>query len=102
MRKTKTYAAAGLALLALSACDDETIAALGGATSSAEQRADFLTAVATTDCVLIDQRQYGAVEFQAGLSREEVIGIAQYYLTIGKAQRIEEGGVLIQAGPCSA
>ena len=87
---------------ALAGCDENTMAALGGATSTAEQRADYLAAVATTDCVLIDQRQYGAVEFQAGLSREETIEITQFYLAFGGAERLEDGGVRITTGPCAA
>ena len=89
------------ALSALTACDENAMAA-GGATSSAEQRDDYLAAVATTDCVLIDQRQFGAVEFQANLTREQVIEITQFYLAFGGAERMEEGGVRITTGPCSA
>ena len=99
MLKRMVLLVAGLS--ALSGCDEEAMAALGGATSSAEQRADYLAAVATTDCVLIDQRQYGAVEFQAGLTREETIEITQFYLAFGGAERLEEGGVRITTGPCA-
>lgn len=88
--------------LVLAGCDENSLAALNGATSSAEQRADYLDAVATTGCVLIDERQYKAVEFQAGLTREEAIEITQFYLAIGKAERLEEGGVKIVAGACAA
>lgn len=87
---------------ALAGCDEQALATLGGATSTAEQRESYLAAVATTDCVLIDQRQYGAVEFQADLTREEVIEITQFYLAIGNAERLPEGGVKVTTGPCAA
>lgn len=87
---------------ALAGCDEQALATLGGATSTSEQRESYLAAVATTDCVLIDQRQYGAVEFQADLTREEVIEITQFYLAIGNAVRLPEGGVKVTTGPCAA
>lgn len=100
MRKTALLL--GVALAALAGCDEATLTALGGGTTTAEQRADFLTAVDTTGCVMIDERQFGAVEFQADLTREQTLEIIQLYLTLGKAERLENGGVRIVTGPCAA
>ncbi|MAC78919.1 MAG: hypothetical protein CML66_12735 [Rhodobacteraceae bacterium] len=100
MLKRAVLLIAGLS--ALAGCDEQALATLGGATSTADQRADYLSAVATTDCVLIDQRQFGAVEFQANLTRQEVIEITQFYLAIGNAERLPEGGVRVTTGPCAA
>jgi hypothetical protein len=66
-------------------------------------RRDFLDAVATVGCVLRDDRQYGAVEFQAGLSREQAVAIASNYLARGRAERIGDGNTIrITTGPCAA
>ncbi len=98
----KTALLLGLTLIGLAGCDEATLSALGGGSTSAEQRADFLTAVATTGCVMIDERQFGAVEFQADLTREQSLEIIQLYLTLGKAERLDDGGVRIVTGPCAA
>lgn len=87
------------AVLALAACETTTA---GGGTITQEMRQDFLVAVASVGCVLRDERQYGAVDFQAGLTREQTIAIASGYLARGRAERVDDGNsIRINAGPCA-
>ncbi|MEO1733222.1 MAG: hypothetical protein AAFR45_06290 [Pseudomonadota bacterium] len=83
----------------LAACDD---AALSQSGITGEVRQDYLAAVASVGCVLNDERQYGAVEFQADITRDQTIEITQYYLRRGLADRIAETeAIRIKAGPCA-
>ncbi|MCE8507523.1 hypothetical protein KBY22_08415 [Ruegeria pomeroyi] len=92
-----------MGLAALAACD---VAPTGeGSTGviTGEMRADYLDAVASVGCVLRDERQYGAVDFQAGLSREQTLAITANYLSRGKAERVGDGNsIRINTGPCAA
>ena len=86
----------------LAACD--MVQTGDGTTITLEQRKDFLDAVATVGCVLRDDRQYGAVEFQADLTREQVVAIASNHLARGRAVRVGDDGqtIRITTGPCAA
>lgn len=92
----------GAALL-LVACDELPTNAGDAGVITSEMRRDFLDAVATTGCVLRDDRQYGAVEFQAGLTREQTVAIASSYLARNRAERLGDGNTIrIMTGPCAA
>lgn len=60
----------------------------------------FEEAVASIECELVKSADYYTVQFQAGLSREQVIEFAGYELSTGRAERLEEGGIRLIAGPC--
>jgi len=77
--------------------------ALGGGSVTGEQRADYLAAVASVGCVLRDQRQYGAVEFQSGLTRAQTTELTGYYLGRGEAERLPDdpNAVRLTTGPCA-
>ncbi len=101
--KTKNSLLAMVAALTLvAACDESaTLTSQTGVTS--ENRQDYLFALASVGCVLNDQRQYGAVEFQADLTREQMLEITAYYLRRGQAERIPDTeAVRITTGPCKA
>ncbi|GAB5436466.1 hypothetical protein [Falsiruegeria mediterranea] len=94
-------ALASLGLVAaLAGCETTTS---GGGTITPEMRQDYLVAVATVGCVLRDERQYGAIDFQAGLTREQTVAITSDYVARGKAQRVDDGNsIRITTGPCAA
>jgi len=90
------------AVLTLAACDTVPTSG-GGGTITQEMRQNYLVAVASVGCVLRDERQYGAVDFQAGLTREQTTAITSGYLARGKAKRIDDGNsIQITTGPCAA
>ncbi|SLN34068.1 hypothetical protein TRL7639_01532 [Falsiruegeria litorea R37] len=94
-----TLASLGL-VAALAGCETTTA---GGGTITPEMRQDYLAAVASVGCVLRDERQYGAVDFQAGLTREQTVAITSGYVARGKAQRVDDGNsIRITTGPCAA
>lgn len=87
-------------IVALAGCETTTAS---GETITQEMRQDYLAAVASVGCVLRDERQYGAVDFQAGLTREQTVAITTSYLARGKAQRVDDGNsIRITTGPCAA
>lgn len=92
-----------LALVAaVAGCDDLPIST-GNGSISPEMRQDYLAAVASVGCILRDERQYGAVDFQAGLSREQTLAITSSFLSKGKAERLSDGNsIRITTGPCAA
>ncbi|MCV6584930.1 MAG: hypothetical protein OIF47_05305 [Marinibacterium sp.] len=87
------------AVTLLSACDELTVPGSG---ITSEMRKDYLDAVASIGCQLRDDRQYSAVEFQAGLTREQTVALTQQYLARGKATRGDDNVVTITTGPCAA
>jgi hypothetical protein len=92
-------------VVALAGCDETgapvTVGSPTGITG--EMRADYLDAVASVGCVLRDERQYGAVDFQADLTREETRQITGFYLGSGRAERLasDPDAIRIKAGPCA-
>lgn len=84
------------ALLALSAC----VTPPEGAT--VDDVTYFEAAVATIGCTLTTDADFRTVEFQAGLTRQQVLDIAGQALATGRAERAEDGkGVRLIAGPCA-
>lgn len=59
-------------------------------------------AVASIGCQMVGESDYRAVEFQAGLTREQAISITELKLARGQAERLADGGVRLIAGPCAA
>lgn len=97
------YGVALGALLALAACDELSTTTGESGVITREMRVNFLDAVASVGCVLRDERQFGPVEFQAGLTREQVVAIASNLLSRGRAERLEDGETIrITTGPCAA
>lgn len=97
----KTALAGVCALAVLAGCDE--LPGPQGGPSKAEMREEFLLAAESVGCVLADDRQYSAIDFQAGLTREQTLEITQFMLSRGKAKRIEgTEAVRITAGGCSA
>lgn len=100
MRSTLT----GMGMLAgLASCEVAPTGEGNTGVITGEMRADYLDAVASVGCVLRDERQYGAVDFQAGLSREQTLAITASYLSKGQAERLGDGNsIRINSGPCAA
>ncbi len=96
MRKSKLWP--GLAALAM-------FAATGCAPlPEGTERDDlefFEEAVASIDCELVKSADYATVQFQAGLTREQVLEFAGYELSTERAVRLESGGIRLVAGPCA-
>lgn len=90
-------------LAALAACDTAPTSSGSTGVITNEMRNDYLEAVASIGCVLRDERQYGAIDFQADLTREQTTAITASFLSKGKAERIEDGNTIrINTGPCAA
>lgn len=104
LRPTRARAvlALGLAAALVAGCD-ETLATGSSDRVTGEMRREYLVAASTVGCVLRDERQYGAVEFQAGLTREQTVQITEYYLRRGQAERVPEdpSAVRLTSGPCA-
>ena len=87
---------------AVAGCDDVPMAGATGGIGGSLNVAAYDEAVASLGCELVSDADYGAVEFQAGLNREQTLGITDMKLTRGEAERLADGGVRIIAGPCAA
>ncbi len=61
----------------------------------------FEDAVASIGCELVKSADYYTVQFQAGLTREQVLEFAGYELGADRAVRLEGGGLRLTAGPCA-
>lgn len=66
-----------------------------------EKLAEFDVAVASIGCQLVTEPDYLAVEFQTGLTREQMKGVAAYKLTARQAERLESGGIVLTTGACA-
>lgn len=69
--------------------------------TSQDNVSDFLVAAATIGCEIKHDSDYAPIEFQAGISHEQALGIAQFLLARGEAQPLEGGGLRVTAGPCA-
>jgi len=85
----------GAALVALGACTP-----LPDGTEKGDLEF-FEEAVASIDCELAKSADYYTVQFQAGLTREQVLEFAGYELGAERAVRLESGGIRLTAGPCA-
>ena len=63
--------------------------------------ANFDVAVASIGCELVGESDYLPVEFQTGLTREQVIQTAQFRITTEDAVALENGGVRLVTGDCA-
>lgn len=61
----------------------------------------FEEAVAANNCKLVKSSDYYSVQFEAGLTREQVLEFAGYELGAGRAERLEGGGMRLIDGPCA-
>ncbi|SHH26083.1 NADH dehydrogenase [Marivita hallyeonensis] len=66
-----------------------------------EDVANFDIAVASIGCDLVSESDYLPVEFQTGLTREQVIQTAQYRVSTEDAVALEGGGVRLVTGACA-
>lgn len=66
-----------------------------------EDLAAFDAALASVGCKLETERQYLPVELQTGLTREKLIEVAQYRLTLEEAVSLESGGIALITGACA-
>ncbi len=69
--------------------------------TSQDNVSDFLVAAATIGCEIKHDSDYAPIEFQAGISKEQALGISQFLLARGDAQALEGGGLRVTAGPCA-
>ena len=63
--------------------------------------ANYEAAVASIGCTLVTEPDYLAVGLQAGLSREQLLGITQYQLAADRAESLPEGGIKLTTGVCA-
>ena len=63
--------------------------------------ANFDMAVASIGCDLVGESDYLPVEFQTGLTRQQVIETAQFRLATDAAVQLENGGVRLITGDCA-
>ncbi|MFY0682505.1 MAG: hypothetical protein JXR13_18175 [Thalassovita sp.] len=68
---------------------------------TAEDLSNYETAVASIGCVMRGESDYLPVEFQTGLTREQVIALTQYELLLERAVKQAEGGVKLTTGACA-
>lgn len=85
----------GVASLFLAGCD---VPPQG---TSMEDVSRYETAVASVGCELVGESDYLPVELQAGLTREETLGITKHMLATGKAVKMPDGGVKLTTGACA-
>lgn len=83
------------ALGALAAC---ALPPLG--TSQADIQA-YDDAVASIGCTLGTEADYLPVEFQTGLSRDQLLAIGKYKLAAEQAVSLENGGIKLTTGACA-
>lgn len=69
--------------------------------TNAQMVANYDAAVATLGCTLVSDADYGAVEFQAGLTREQAVSITEYKLGLEQAVKLDNGGVRLTSGACA-
>lgn len=93
----KTRLALALLIFPLAGCLD-----IPPEGTNAEMIANYDAAVATVGCQLVSDADYGAVEFQAGLTREQAISISEYKLAREEAVKLENGGIRLTSGSCAA
>ncbi|WP_239521014.1 hypothetical protein [Pseudooceanicola aestuarii] len=67
----------------------------------ANASANFNDAVASVGCNLRTERDYLPVELQTGMTREQVIQMAQFKMGNGEAVALEDGGVKLVTGACA-
>ncbi|NIZ09200.1 hypothetical protein HCZ97_07125 [Pseudooceanicola sp. HF7] len=66
-----------------------------------QQSANFDAAVASIGCELRTERDYLPVELQTGMTRDQVIAMAQYRMAMNMAVGSEDGAVRLTTGPCA-
>lgn len=67
----------------------------------AEDVAAYQAAAATIGCKMVGEPDYLAVEFQAGLTREQSTSITSFMLANDRAEKLPDGGVKITSGACA-
>lgn len=95
--KTVRYGLFLAPVLALAGCMD-----LPPDGTDVEDLAAYDAAVVTLGCQLVTDADYGVVEFQAGLTREQAIAITEQRLARDEALRLDNGGVRLITGSCAA
>ena len=70
--------------------------------TNAEMIANYDAAVASLGCTLSSDADYGAVEFQAGITRAQAVSISEYKLARDEAVKLENGGIRLTSGSCAA
>jgi len=92
MRKT-VFAGACLGLTAACALPPKGV--------STQDIAAYEAAVASVGCEMVTEADYIPVEFQTGLTRQQVLDITAYKLSSGGAERLPDGGVKLTTGACA-
>jgi hypothetical protein len=68
---------------------------------SQQSLVDFDAAVASIGCDMVGESDYLPVELQTGLTREQVIRVAQYRVAAEAAVNLEGGGIRLVTGDCT-
>jgi hypothetical protein len=63
--------------------------------------ADYMAAVESIGCQMRYDSDYVPVEFQTGMTRQQVLDITTYMLARDQAVRLPDGGVKITTGACA-
>jgi hypothetical protein len=63
--------------------------------------ANFDVALASIGCDLVGESDYLPMELQTGLTREQVIEVAQYRVAAEAAVNLEGGGIRLVTGDCA-
>ena len=63
--------------------------------------ANYETAVASIGCALVTEPDYLAVGIQTGLSREQLLEMTRYQLSVRRAVSLPEGGIKLTTGACA-
>jgi len=66
-----------------------------------EELAAFDEAVASIGCDLVSETDYLPVELQTGLTRDQVIEVAEFRLASEQAVSLSNGGIRLITGECA-
>ena len=66
-----------------------------------QDMASFDAAVASIGCELVGESDYLPVELQTGLTREQVVEMAQFRVATEAAVALDSGGVRLITGDCA-
>ena len=82
-------------VLFLSGCD------LPPQGTSTEDVANYIAAVDSIGCDVVDEGDYQALEIQTGLPQEQLVAMGEYLFNTQQALRLTNGGLRSVAGGCA-
>lgn len=91
--KTLTVAAAPVFFLAACAMPPEG--------TGAEDVENYVAAVASIGCDVVNDGDYQALEIQTGLSQEQLVEMGEYLVDSQQGARLSNGGIRSMVGACA-